>query len=100
MARIRSLLGDIEGSAGQITFSKQNGKNILRQKVGSNSSNSPAQQNTRSRFKLLADLFRRFGGAVQLGLKSQGGHSPALAAGRGGFAPWSDWATGSYLGEA
>ncbi|MET4104789.1 DUF6266 family protein [Hymenobacter sp. UYP22] len=76
MARIRSLLGDIEGSAGQITFSKQNGKNILRQKVGSNSSNSPAQQNTRSRFKLLADLFRRFGGAVQLGLKSQGGQSP------------------------
>ncbi|WBO86095.1 DUF6266 family protein [Hymenobacter yonginensis] len=76
MARIRSLLGDIEGSAGQITFSKQNGKNILRQKVGSNSSNSPAQQNTRSRFKLLADLFRRFGGAVQLGLKAQGGQSP------------------------
>lgn len=76
MARIRSLLGDIEGSAGQITFSKQNGKNILRQKVGSNSSNSPAQQNTRSRFRLLADLFRRFGGAVQTGLKKQGDQSP------------------------
>ncbi len=75
MARIRSLLGDIEGSAGNITFSKQNGRNILRQKVGSNSSNSPAQQNTRSRFKLLADLFRKFGGAVQTGLKKQGDQS-------------------------
>jgi hypothetical protein len=56
MARIRSLLGDIEGSAGQITFSKQNGKNILRHKVA--------------------------------------------AAGRGGFAPWPDRATGSCIGEA
>ncbi|UOQ81016.1 DUF6266 family protein [Hymenobacter sp. 5414T-23] len=75
MARIRSLLGDIEGSAGQMTFSKQNGKNILRQKVGSNSSNTPAQQNTRARFKLLADYYKKFSGLLQSGLKAQGGQS-------------------------
>ncbi|SDY57181.1 DUF6266 family protein [Hymenobacter psychrophilus] len=75
MARIRSLLGDIEGSAGQITFTKQNGVNILRQKVGPNSSNTPAQQNTRSRFKRLAELFRALSIPVRKGLKPQGGVS-------------------------
>ncbi|UOQ51758.1 DUF6266 family protein [Hymenobacter cellulosivorans] len=75
MARIRSILGDIEGSAGQLTFTKVNGQNILRQKVGSNTSNTPAQQNTRSRFKLLADLYKKLAPALTLGLKAQGGQS-------------------------
>ncbi|RTQ52288.1 hypothetical protein EJV47_04505 [Hymenobacter gummosus] len=75
MARIRSILGDIEGSAGQLTFSKQNGQNIMRQKVGSNSSNTPAQQNTRSRFKLLADLYKKLAPVLTLGLKPVNGQS-------------------------
>ena len=76
MARIRSLLGDIEGSAGQITFTKQNGMNILRQKVGSNSSNTPAQQAIRGRFKLLSQLYQSLITLVTLGLPKQGSQSP------------------------
>ena len=76
MARIRSLLGDIEGSAGQITFTKQNGVNILRQKVGRNSSNTPAQQAIRGRFKLLSQLYQSLATLVTLGLPKQGGQSP------------------------
>ncbi|OON67299.1 DUF6266 family protein [Hymenobacter sp. CRA2] len=75
MARIYSPLGNIKGSIGNITFSGGAGNNQLRQKIASNGSNTPAQQNTRSRFKLLADLFRKFAGAAQLGLKPQGGKS-------------------------
>ncbi|MBD2768477.1 hypothetical protein IC235_11310 [Hymenobacter sp. BT664] len=56
MAQIRSLLGDIEGSAGQLTFSKANGVNLMRQKVGNNSSNTPAQAAQRRKFALLARL--------------------------------------------
>ncbi|WP_246285264.1 DUF6266 family protein [Hymenobacter lapidiphilus] len=72
MARIRSVLGTIEGSAGGITFASRGGLNIMRQKVGSNSSSTPAQQNTRSRFKKLADLFRTLSIPVRKGLMPQG----------------------------
>ncbi|MBD2716744.1 hypothetical protein KBK19_16990 [Microvirga sp. STR05] len=75
MARIYSPLGNIKGSLGNLTFSGGAGDNQIRTKIASNSSNTPAQQNTRSRFKLLADLFRKFGGAAQAGLKPQGGKS-------------------------
>jgi Family of unknown function (DUF6266) len=75
MARIYSPLGNIKGSLGNLTFSGGTGDNQIRQKIASNSSNSPAQQNTRSRFKLLADLFRKFNGTAQMGLKPQGGKS-------------------------
>ncbi|UYZ60191.1 DUF6266 family protein [Hymenobacter latericus] len=75
MARIYSPLGNIKGSIGNLTFSGGTGNNQLRQKIASNGSNTPAQQNTRSRFKLLAELFRKFAGAAQAGLKTQGGRS-------------------------
>ncbi|WP_170172556.1 DUF6266 family protein [Hymenobacter rigui] len=75
MARIYSPLGNIKGSLGNLTFSGGTGDNQIRQKIASNSSNTPAQQNTRSRFKLLADLFRKFSGAAQMGLLTQGGKS-------------------------
>ena len=69
------MLGTIEGSAGGLTFSSQNGLNVLKPKVGRNNSSSPAQQNTRARFKLLTDLFKRMGPAVRTGLLKQGGLS-------------------------
>jgi hypothetical protein len=75
MARIRSILGDIEGSTGQLTFTKVNGQNILRQKVGSNSSNTPAQQAVRARFKLLSTLFKAMSSAVAAGFRKAGGLS-------------------------
>ncbi|GAB2784593.1 hypothetical protein HNQ93_002462 [Hymenobacter luteus] len=75
MARIYSPLGNITGSLGNLTFSGGASGNQIRQKIASNNSNTPAQQNTRSRFKLLADLFRKFAGAAQMGLLSQGGKS-------------------------
>jgi hypothetical protein len=50
MARIRSMLGTIEGSAGGLTFSSTAGVNLLRQKVGSNNSKSPLQLQQRAKF--------------------------------------------------
>lgn len=76
MATIRGILGVIEGSAGSSTFSTLNGRNILRQKVGSNGSNSLAQQRTRNQFKALAALHKvGLGVVTKLGLLKQNGKS-------------------------
>lgn len=75
MATIRSILGDIEGSAGQLTFARQNGQNVLRQKVGRNASNTAAQQAVRARFALLTRLYRELVGLAKVGLPPVGGQS-------------------------
>ncbi|WP_019948785.1 DUF6266 family protein [Hymenobacter aerophilus] len=75
MARIYSPLGNIRGSLGNLTFSGGAGDNQLRTKIASNGSNTPAQQNTRSRFKKLAELFRSLGSTARAGLKRQGNQS-------------------------
>ena len=76
MATIRGILGVIEGSAGSSTFSTLNGRNILRQKVGSNGSNSVPQQRTRNQFKALAALHKAgLGTATRAGLLKQNGKS-------------------------
>ncbi|MBD2768478.1 hypothetical protein IC235_11315 [Hymenobacter sp. BT664] len=72
MARVRSLLGDIEGSAGQMTFTKRNGINIMRQKVGSNGSNTFAQRSIRARFAELAIAYSKMPVAIQRGFLKEG----------------------------
>ncbi|TYZ12622.1 hypothetical protein FY528_04815 [Hymenobacter lutimineralis] len=75
MATIYSPLGDISGSVGNLTFSKRNGQNVLGQKIATNTSNTPAQQETRAKFSLLSSLYKRMAAAVLLGLKASGGAS-------------------------
>lgn len=72
MARIRAFLGTIEGSAGGTTFVSTGGVNILKQKVGPNSSNSPAQQRQRSRFGAIGRLARKMTALVAAGYKRIG----------------------------
>lgn len=72
MARIRAFLGTIEGSAGGTTFVSTGGVNILKQKVGPNSSNSPAQQRQRSRFGAIGRLARKMSALASAGFKRIG----------------------------
>ena len=69
------MLGTIEGSAGNLTFASRGGLNVLRQKVGKNSSNTPAQQGQRSKFGLLGSLARAMGGILRQGYKTVGGQT-------------------------
>lgn len=75
MARIRSMLGVIEGSAGGLTFSKQGGLNVLRQKVGRNGSQAPKQVAQRNKFALIGTLAKNIGMLLQAGFKKIGGAS-------------------------
>lgn len=69
------MLGTIEGSAGGITFASRGGINVMRQKVGKNSSNTPAQQAQRSKFGELGRLARKLGAILPNGFKTVGGQS-------------------------
>lgn len=73
MARIRSILGVIEGSAGSVTFSSTAGVNLMRQKVGKNNSKSPAQVSQRAKFAEIGLLAKAFGSVfLGAGYKRQG----------------------------
>ena len=72
MATIRPFLGDIEGSAGNVTFDKTGGVNILKQKVGPNSSKSPAQLAQRAKFGAIGRLASKMTALVRAGYKRIG----------------------------
>jgi len=72
MARIRSMLGTIEGSAGGLTFSSTAGINLLRQKVGTNNSKSPLQLQQRAKFAEIGRLAKALGALLLAGYKRVG----------------------------
>ena len=71
MARLRSVLGVFAGTMADVTFSSWKGKQVAKQKVpDNNTSNSPAQQVQRSRFRLLGILSRLLAPSLRLGFKT------------------------------
>lgn len=69
------MLGVIEGSAGGLTFASRGGLNTLRQKVGKNSSKSPAQVAQRTKFGALGRLSRMLGALLVAGYRMIGGRT-------------------------
>ncbi len=70
MSTIRSVLGRLNKSMGNVTFSTWKGKNIAKQRVPErNTSNSPAQAAQRRKFAALAKLAGQLGPAIRVGFR-------------------------------